>query len=358
MLGVSPAHILGRPAEPVYGEEATRLVAGRRVLVTGAGGSIGGEIVRQLSRLGVGELFFVDNDEYALYSLQRELSGTALLDDSHFVLADVADEAKLNRVFAWARPSIVYHAAAHKHLPLLENSPEAAVRTNVLGTAVVLQASIAHGVERFINISTDKAARPTSVLGMSKRLAEMVVADRAGSANPGTTVASVRFGNVLGSRGSFVETLSWQLATGRPVTLTHPAASRYFMTIPEAAGLVIEASVLAQAGETYVLDMGEPVRILDLIQRFAALSGAPEPRIVVTGLRPGEKLHEELFDPSEAQRPTAHPRIREVDVAENGAASWPAIRSLCARAATAHPDEVRRAMAELLAGADLAVLAS
>lgn len=355
MLGVSPTQILGRPAEPVYGEEARRLVTGRRVLVTGAGGSIGGEIVRQLSRLGVGEMFFVDNDEYALYSLQRELSGNALLDDSHFVLADVSDEAKLNRVFAWARPSIVYHAAAHKHLPLLENSPEAAVRTNVLGTAVVLQASITHGVERFINISTDKAARPTSVLGMSKRLAEMAVAGRAGSA---TTVASVRFGNVLGSRGSFVETLHWQLAAGRPVTLTHPAASRYFMTIPEAAALVIEASVLAQAGETYVLDMGEPVRILDLIQRFAALSGGPEPQIVVTGLRPGEKLHEELFDPSEAQRPTAHPRIREVDVAENGAASWAAIRSLCTRAATARPDEVRRAMAELLAGADLAVLAS
>ncbi len=355
MLGILPAQILGRAAEPVYGEEARTLVAGRRVLVTGAGGSIGGEIVRQLSRLGVGELFFVDNDEYALYSLQRELSGTALLDDSHFVLADVADEPKLNRVLAWAQPNIVYHAAAHKHLPLLENSPEAAVRTNVLGTAVVLQASIAHGVEHFINISTDKAARPTSVLGMSKRLAEMVVADRTGSA---TAVASVRFGNVLGSRGSFVETLQWQLAAGRPVTLTHPAASRYFMTIPEAAGLVIEASVLAQAGETYVLDMGEPVRILDLIQRFVALSDVPEPQIVVTGLRPGEKLHEELFAPSEAQRPTAHPRIRQVDVAGNGAATWAAIRSLCAQSATARPDKVRRAMAELLAGADLAILAS
>jgi FlaA1/EpsC-like NDP-sugar epimerase len=212
----------------------------------------------------------------------------------------------MRRIMRQLRPQIVFHAAAHKHLPLLERYPSEGVKTNVLGTQNVVDAAVEAGVERFINVSTDKAARPTSVLGATKRLAEMIVSDHAGF---GTRVASVRFGNVLGSRGSFLDSLSFQLAGGGPVTVTDPEVTRFFMTIPEAAGLVIEASALADRGEIYVLDMGTPVRIVDLVQRFVELTGMPDPQVLFTGLRPGEKLHEELMDTAETELATAHPRI-------------------------------------------------
>ena len=303
---VSPADLLGRGYDTVYSPTARQLVAGKRVLVTGAGGSIGSELVRQLQGLGAGVVFRLDHDEAALHSLQMELEGNGLLNDDRIVLADIRDRGTLGRILQGIKPDIVYHAAAHKHLPLLERHPDEGVKTNVLGTSNVVSAAVAAGVSRFVNVSTDKAARPTSVLGSTKRLAEMVVSSYAGG---GTRVASVRFGNVLGSRGSFLQSLSWQVAHARPVTITDEAVTRYFMTIPEAAGLVIEASVMAQGGETYVLDMGEPVRIVDLVHRYVTLSGSPEPEISYTGLRPGEKLHEELLDGAERCQVTAHPRI-------------------------------------------------
>ncbi|MGF7228866.1 MAG: polysaccharide biosynthesis protein [Candidatus Saccharibacteria bacterium] len=306
---VSPAALLRRSTDIVYGLEARKLFKGKRILVTGAGGSIGSEIVRQLINLGAGMIHFVDGDEYALYMLQRGLTDTALLDDSRFILARVENAQRINTILGEIKPEIVIHAAAHKHLPLLERSPEAAILSNVIGTHVVADACVRHGVDRFINISTDKAARPTSVLGWTKRLAEMAVASYTDS---DTTVASVRFGNVFGSRGSFVETLVQQVSTGKSVMITDPMATRYFMTIPEAASLVIEAAVIAQNGGTYVLDMGEPVSIVELVHRFVELTGYRMPQIMFTGLRPGEKLHEELYDPTEDRQSTVHPRISTV----------------------------------------------
>jgi FlaA1/EpsC-like NDP-sugar epimerase len=305
------SELLHRSIDPVYGPEARTLVEGTTALVTGAGGSIGSEIVRQLHKLGVAEVYFLDKDEYSLYRLQQEIAGIGLLDDRHYILADVANRSLLMQIMEVVQPDLVFHAAAHKHLPLLEKSPAAAIITNVRGTENVIETSIAVGVQRVINISTDKAAAPRSVLGMSKRLGELIAASRVGS---DTRIASVRFGNVLGSRGSFLETLDLQVAAGRAVTVTHPDVTRYFMTIPEAAALVIEAGVLAQSGETYVLDMGEPIRILDVIERFARLVGIKTPEIVYTGLRPGEKLHEELYDPTEPLSGTRHPRISKVHV--------------------------------------------
>jgi FlaA1/EpsC-like NDP-sugar epimerase len=307
---VAPAALLGRGDEVVYGPEARTLLAGRRVLVTGAGGSIGSELVRQLHRLGPAAVYLLDHDESAMHALQLELHGKALLDDDTTVLADVRDRDGIARIIDRLRPDIVYHAAAHKHLPLLERYPAEGVKTNLLGTDNVAAACGRAGIGHLVNVSTDKAARPTSVLGVTKRLAEQVVATQAGN---GTRMASVRFGNVLGSRGSFLDTLAWQVDHDLPVTVTHPDVTRYFMTIPEAAGLVIEATCLARSGESYVLDMGEPVRIVDLVDRYAAVLGRPAPRLVFTGLRPGEKLHEELMDAAERSTRTVHPRISAVE---------------------------------------------
>lgn len=307
MRTVSVTDLLGRGDPVVYGAAAARLVAGKRILVTGAGGSIGSEIVRQLHRLEPAIVYLLDHDESALHALQLELAGHGLMDDETIILADIRDESTMRRVLAEIRPHIVYHAAAHKHLPLLERFPAEGVKANVIGTLNVVRASMAAGVERLVNVSTDKAARPTSVLGSTKRLAEMVVTGHAGR---GVRVASVRFGNVLGSRGSFLQSLSYQVAHGCAITVTDPAVTRFFMTIPEAAGLVIEASAMADCGETYVLDMGTPVRILDLVHRYLALCGAEAPELRFTGLRPGEKLHEELFDAAESCVSTVHPRIR------------------------------------------------
>lgn len=310
--GISAAELLQRNIPPVYGHEARELISGKTILVTGAGGSIGSEIVRQIKRLDASvRIYLIDHDEYALYRLQMSLTAQPLLSNHEYILADITNRAKMGEIFAEVKPHIVFHAAAYKHLPLLERSPEAAIKTNVLGTEIVAETCALHDVSYLINISTDKAARPTSVLGMTKRLAEI----RAASYSTSTTkVASVRFGNVLGSRGSFVETLAYQVMKGLPVTITDPRMSRYFMTIPEAAGLVIEAAVLANNGSTYVLDMGEPIKIVDLVQRYVQLINHKPPKIIFTGIRSGEKLYEELFDPCENYRGTSHPRILAVDV--------------------------------------------
>jgi FlaA1/EpsC-like NDP-sugar epimerase len=303
---VSTAQLLGRPEQVVYGEAAHRLVAGSTVLVTGAGGSIGSELVRQLTLLQADTVYLLDHNEGALHALQLELSGHGLLSDATILLADVRDLPSLTRHFERAKPDLVFHAAAHKHLPLLERFPAEGVKTNALGSRNVALAAARACVSRLVNVSTDKAASPTSVLGATKRLAEeLTVAE----ATERLRVSNVRFGNVLGSRGSFLDSLTFQIDNGLPVTVTDRDVTRYFMTIPEAAGLVIEAAVMAESGATYILDMGEPVRILDLVRTYARLAEATEPTIVYTGLRPGEKLHEELLDRRETSLPTAHPRI-------------------------------------------------
>ena len=286
--------------------------AGKRVLVTGAGGSIGSELCRQLHRFGPAELIMLDRDESALHAIELALHGRALLDSDATVLADIRDPHRVIEVFEQFRPHIVFHAAALKHLPLLERYPAEAVKSNILGTLNVLRAAAACGVESFVNISTDKAADPVSVLGYSKRVAERLTAHMAGAADG--SYLSVRFGNVLGSRGSVLTALSAQVAAGGPVTVTHPEVTRYFMTVDEAVQLVLQAAVIGTSGEVLVLDMGEPVRIADIARRLAA--GATHPvDIVFTGLRPGEKLAEDLLGHGEVDYRPRHPLIRHARVA-------------------------------------------
>ncbi|MFC6340654.1 polysaccharide biosynthesis protein [Nocardioides hankookensis] len=253
----------------------------------------------------------LDRDESALHAIQLILSGRALLDSDDIVLCDIRDERAVRDVFDAIRPEVVFHAAALKHLPMLQRFPGEAVKTNIRGTANVLEAARAVGVERFVNVSTDKAADPSSVLGYSKRIAEMLTA---GYADADGTFLSVRFGNVLGSRGSVLTTFAKQINDGGPVTITDPDVTRYFMTIQEACQLVIQAAAIGSPGEALVLDMGEPVRILDVAQQLIRQDGG-DVEIEFTGLRPGEKLHEDLFGEREPRdiRPE-HPMVSHVPV--------------------------------------------
>ncbi|MBF4601670.1 polysaccharide biosynthesis protein [Frigoribacterium sp. VKM Ac-1396] len=321
---VSPEELVGRRAVDTDVEAVADYVRGRRVLVTGAGGSIGSELCRQLSRFAPAELIMLDRDETALQSVQVTLSGHGLLDSREVVLADIRDATALTAVFRARRPEVVFHAAALKHLPLLEQYPAEAWQTNVMGTLNVLEAARAVDVQTFVNISTDKAANPTSVLGRSKRLAERLTAGVAQST--GRRYLSVRFGNVLGSRGSMVPLFRDLIAQGRPVTVTHPDATRYFMTIPEACHLVIQAGAIGAPGEALILDMGQPVKVLDIADRLIALSGR-DVDVVFTGLRPGEKLHEELNGSDEVDARPVHPLISHASVPPMDACSLD-VRSL------------------------------
>ena len=308
---VTHADLLGRRVVDTEVDLIAGYLTGRRVLVTGAGGSIGSELCRQIQRHAPGLLVMVDRDESGLQQVQLSIEGRALLDDRALAVCDIRDAAALAAVFAEHRPEVVFHAAALKHLPLLEMWPAEAVKTNVEGTQNVLDAAAAHGVERFVNISTDKAANPTSVLGYTKRLAERLTAGTAQRA--AGSYLSVRFGNVLGSRGSVLTTFQAQVAAGGPVTVTHPEVTRYFMTVEEAVQLVIQAGAVGSDGEVLVLDMGKPVRIAEVAERMVRASGRPID-IVYTGLRPGEKLHEQLFDDGEDGLRRAHPLISHVSV--------------------------------------------
>ena len=282
---------------------------GKRVLVTGAGGSIGSELCRQIHRFGPAELVMLDRDESALHAVQLSLHGRGLLDAPGLVLADLRDPAAIRAAFAAARPQIVFHAAALKHLPLLQRHPGEAVQTNVWGTQTVLEQ--AREVETFVNISTDKAANPAGVLGCSKRITERLTA-HAATRCPGAFL-SVRFGNVLGSRGSALTAFRAQIAAGGPVTVTHPDVTRYFMTIHEAVQLVLQAAMLGGDGEALVLDMGPPVRITEVVRQLAEQARTPVD-LVYTGLRPGEKLHETLFGDGELDRRPRHPLISHATV--------------------------------------------
>jgi FlaA1/EpsC-like NDP-sugar epimerase len=308
---VTEADLLGRHTIDTDIDSIAGYLTGRRVLVTGAGGSIGSELCRQIHRFSPASLVMLDRDESALHALQLTLEGRAMLDNPELVVADIRDAARMREVFSLHRPQVVFHAAALKHLPLLEMHPTEALKTNVVATKTLLDVAGAHDVERFINISTDKAADPVSVLGWSKRVAERLTASAA-EGHAGTYL-SVRFGNVLGSRGSVLTAFEAQVAAGGPITVTHPEVTRYFMTVEEAVQLVVQAGAVGRDGEVLVLDMGEPVRIDDVARRLAA--EAPRPvSVVYTGLRPGEKLHEVLLGEGEADRRPFHPLISQIPV--------------------------------------------
>ena len=302
--------LLGRRRVKINLDEISDYLVNRRVLVTGAGGSIGSELCRQLVRFNPSEIIMLDRDESALHEVQLSNYGRALLDTPQTVLADLRDERAINEVFDSRKPQVVFHAAALKHLPLLERYPHEAYQTNVLGTATVLNAAQRTGVEVFVNISTDKAANPISVLGFSKKIAERLTADVASRTNQGKYI-SVRFGNVLGSRGSVLMSFRDQIAKGGPVTVTHRGVTRYFMTISEAVQLVVQAGAIGRSGEVLVLDMGKPVNIHDVAEQLVKNSGKPI-KIEVVGLRVGEKVHEELFAEGETDERPRHPLISHV----------------------------------------------
>jgi len=302
--------LLGR--RPVELDQAAiaEQISGRSVLVTGAGGSIGSELCRQIARFGPAKLLLLDRDESALHATQLTLTGHGLLDGDDTLLVDIRDREALGHLFQQHRPEVVFHAAALKHLPLLERYPLEAWKTNVVGTLNVLEAAEEAGVGTFVNISTDKAANPTCVLGYSKRVAERLTADFA-RRSMGRFV-SVRFGNVLGSRGSVVPAFTAQIAQGGPVTVTHPEVKRFFMLIPEACQLVLQSAAIGSDGEAMVLDMGEQLKIVEVANTLVRLSGRTDIEISFTGLRPGEKLAEELFYPGETREQTAHPLVSSV----------------------------------------------
>jgi FlaA1/EpsC-like NDP-sugar epimerase len=284
----------------------------RRVLVTGAGGSIGSELCRQLARFNPAELIMLDRDESALHEVQLSIHGRALLNTPQTVLADIRDADTIKHIFNTRKPEVVFHAAALKHLPLLETYPTEAYQTNVLGTLTLLEASAQAGVGVFVNISTDKAANPISVLGYSKRIAERITAHFGKTVSSGKYM-SVRFGNVLGSRGSVLMSFRDQIANGGPLTVTHRGVTRYFMTISEAVQLVIQAGAIGKSGEALVLDMGTPVSIYDVAKQLVTNSGKAI-EIEIVGLRAGEKVHEELFGDGEVDVRPAHPLISHVQV--------------------------------------------
>lgn len=304
--------LLGRRAIELDPEEIAEQVNGKVVLVTGAGGSIGSELCRQIARYRPARLLMLERDESALHATQLSMTGRGLLEGEDLLLADIRDANTVKDLFGEHRPDVVFHAAALKHLSLLERFPQEAWQTNVLGTLNVLEAAAASGVGTFVNISTDKAASPTSVLGYSKRMAERLTADFART-QPGRYV-SVRFGNVLGSRGSVIPAFTEQIRRGGPVTVTHPDVERYFMLIPEACQLVLQSAAIGSDGEVMVLDMGKPIRIADVAETLIKMSGRTDVEIAYTGLRPGEKITEILFHEDDERRSTAHALVDAVDV--------------------------------------------
>ena len=302
--------LLGREQVQLDWTSIRTRLAGRRVLVTGGGGSIGAELCRQVARLGAASLTILELSEFNLYSIEQELrrDHPDLLLNAW--LGDCVDAVTCAHVFANARPEVVFHAAAYKHVPLLQGQVREAFRNNVLGTRAVAEAAELHGADSFVLISTDKAVNPTSVMGACKRVAEIFCQSFAQQSH--TRFITVRFGNVLDSAGSVVPRFREQIRAGGPVTVTHPEVTRYFMTIPEACQLILQASVLGNGGEIFALDMGEPVKIRDLAEQMIRLAGRDTSRdiqLVYTGLRPGEKLFEELFHPLEHYSDTAHAKI-------------------------------------------------
>ena len=303
--------LLGRSTVALDWEGIQRQLRGQTVLVTGGGGSIGAELCRQLATLGLARLVVFERNEHNLYLIERELRQRFPQLKLQPLLGDVCDEVAVDHVFSSQRPRMVFHAAAYKHVPLVEAQIREGVRNNVIGTATVAEAAQRHGCAAMVLISTDKAVRPSSIMGATKRVAEQVC-ERRNQAAAGTRFITVRFGNVLDSAGSVVPLFRQQIAAGGPVTVTHPEATRFFMTIPEASQLILQAAAIGQGGDIFVLDMGEPVSITYLAEQLIHLSGkrpGHDIQIVYTGLRPGEKLAEELFNEDENLRATGHPKL-------------------------------------------------
>ena len=339
---VTAADLLGRHEVKTDLESIAGYLTGKTVLVTGAGGSIGSELCRQIYQFAPKQLMMLDRDESALHAVQLSIEGRALLDTPDLVLLDMRDRRSLERLIQYRQPDVIFHAAALKHLTLLEQHPGEAVKSNVWATLDLLEIASAMGVGRVVNISTDKAADPCSVLGYTKRLAERLTAHFAGESE--THCLSVRFGNVIGSRGSVLTAFNAQIDRGGPITVTHPDVTRYFRTVEEAVQLVIQAGAIGSPGEVLVLDMGEPVRIADVATLLAARSER-EIAIDFTGLRPGEKLHEVLLGDGEEDRRPVHPMIshvsvppldplaaRGIDATVLGERLVPVLRDLCAAA--------------------------
>jgi FlaA1/EpsC-like NDP-sugar epimerase len=338
--------LLGR--DPVVLDDAGLhgLLSGKVVMVTGAGGSIGSEMCRQIARFSPAKLVLFESGEYAMYSIEQELKQTFSSLNIVCLIGDVRDAARVDEVMQLHRPNVLFHAAAYKHVPLMEqHNAWQAIRNNVLGTWTVASAAQKHGVNKFVMISTDKAINPTNVMGASKRLSEMVCQ----ALQPAGTMrfVIVRFGNVLGSTGSVIPTFRAQIARGGPITVTHPEITRYFMSIPEAAQLVLQAGLMGQGGEIFVLEMGEPVKIVDLAKDLIRLSGMTEDEIKIefTGLRPGEKLYEELLADNEHTLPTPHSKLR-IAQARDADAAWLAKLLEWVSATTMSDDVVRAALTQ------------
>jgi FlaA1/EpsC-like NDP-sugar epimerase len=337
--------LLGR--DPVVLDDAGLhgLLTGKTVMVTGAGGSIGSEMCNQIARFSPSKLILFELGEFALYTVEQELRQTFPELNTVCLMGDVRDAARVNEVMQIHRPGVLFHAAAYKHVPLMEqNNAWQAIRNNVLGTWTVAHAAQQHGVGKFVMISTDKAINPTNVMGASKRLAEMVC--QALQPVGSTRFVMVRFGNVLGSTGSVVSTFRAQIARGGPITVTHPEITRYFMSIPEAAQLVLQAGLMGQGGEIFVLEMGEPVKIIDLAKDMIRLSGFAEDDIKIefTGLRPGEKLYEELLADNEHTLPTPHTKLR-IAQASKADSTWLEQLLVWVSAEVMEDDVVRQALA-------------
>lgn len=307
---IQPEELLGRNPVKININEVALYLTDKTVLITGGGGSIGSELCRQVAKFNPKKLIIFDISENNIYDIDLELKKSLRKIEVVSVIGSIRDTSKLRQVFHQYRPDVVFHSAAHKHVPLMEFNPEEAVKNNVFGTRNVAKIADEFGVERFVMISTDKAVNPTNIMGATKRVAEMIVQQIDGQSK--TKFVAVRFGNVLGSRGSVTPLFKKQITEGGPVTVTHPEITRYFMTIPEASQLVIQAAVLGKGGEVFVLDMGKSVKIMDLAKDMIKLSGlkiGKDIEIEITGLRPGEKLYEELLSDKEGTWATKHERI-------------------------------------------------
>jgi FlaA1/EpsC-like NDP-sugar epimerase len=343
--------LLGRAPVDLDSDGIGRLIRGRTVLVTGAGGSIGSELCRQILAVEPRRLVMVEQTEIALFEIERELSVGAASARIVPLIADVADESSMRAVFAGYEPEIVFHAAAHKHVPLMERQPAEALKNNTLATAALSRLASEHGVERFVFVSTDKAINPSSVMGCSKRIAEKAIQSRQWAPGNRTTFLAVRFGNVLGSSGSVIPTFRRQIAQGGPVTVTHPDMVRYFMTITESVGLVLQTAALGKGGEIFILDMGQPVKIVDLALQMIELSGykpGTDIEVKFTGVRPGEKLYEELRHTEESHEPTDHPRIFRLKTGRDASEpdSW--LSELAASVKSGDPASMKAAMQRIV----------
>ncbi|HXC02567.1 MAG TPA: SDR family NAD(P)-dependent oxidoreductase [Opitutaceae bacterium] len=343
--------LLGREQVDLDSKGIARLLHDRVVLVTGAGGSIGSELCRQILEHEPRQLVMVEQTEIALFEIEQELIETKPGERLHPIIVDVTDEPAIRAVFAQYRPAIVFHAAAHKHVPLMERQPREALKNNALATASLTRLASEYGVERFVFISTDKAINPTSVMGCSKRLAEKTLLAQQHAPGNRTAFLAVRFGNVLGSSGSVIPTFKRQIAQGGPVTVTHREMTRYFMTIHEAVGLVLQTATLGCGGEIFILDMGQPVKIIDMARQMIELSGYKpdvDIEIKVTGLRPGEKLFEELRHTDESHEPTEHPQIFKLrsEPGPEDTETW--LCDLRAAAAAGTPQASKQAMKRLV----------